>query len=204
MAAVTAMIDIKKGPERTCLACRTQLDKESLLRFVVAPDGSLLIDYRQRLPGRGAYTCKNLQCLRDAVRKRAFSRAFRGRCKEISAEQLEAQFRDEVRQKICNLIGIARKSRRIVAGSNATLDALKGRARIALVFVAVDISTGVGEKVMSAAKNNDVAVYRLFDKMMIGQLLGKGEVSAVAFPVDDLSVMILNELCRYEQLVREN
>jgi predicted RNA-binding protein YlxR (DUF448 family) len=198
------MIDLKKRPERTCLACRTQASKESLLRYVIAPDGSLLVDYRQRLPGRGAYTCMNLQCLTDAVRKGGFKRAFKGRCNDVSVEGLAQQLRDEVRQKIIGLLGISRKAGCLVTGSNATLDALRGRTRIALVLLAEDISTGVAEKVIGAAKRDDVAVCHLFEKKMIGHLLGKGEVSAVAFPDDDLSVMMLKELRRYEQLVREN
>jgi predicted RNA-binding protein YlxR (DUF448 family)/ribosomal protein L30E len=198
------MNDSKKGPERTCLACRTQFEKKSLLRFVLAPDGSLLIDYRQRLPGRGAYTCMNLKCVNDAVKKGGFKRAFKGRCGNVNADELIAQLQNEVRQRILNLLGIARKSGNIATGSNATLDALRGKAKVGLVLLAVDISEGVGEKVINAAKKEAVAVYCLFDKLMIGQHLGKNEVSAVAFSDNDLSASMLKELCRYEQLVREN
>jgi predicted RNA-binding protein YlxR (DUF448 family) len=47
-----------------------------LLR-VVAVDGSVVPDVRRRLPGRGAWLHFDLECLRNAERRRAFSRAFR-------------------------------------------------------------------------------------------------------------------------------
>jgi predicted RNA-binding protein YlxR (DUF448 family) len=47
-----------------------------LLR-VVAVDGSVVPDVRRRLPGRGAWLHFDLECLRNAERRRAFSRAFK-------------------------------------------------------------------------------------------------------------------------------
>ncbi len=198
------MADSARGPERTCLSCRSRLDKQALIRYVVAPDGSLLVDYRQRLPGRGAYTCVDLDCLRNAVKKGGFKRAFRGRCEAPDAAQLIAQLKQEVRQKIVNLLGICRKSGKLIAGSNAALDALKGGRSLCLLLLAEDISTGVADKVTQSAAASGVEIHRLFTKQEIGQYLGKSDVSCVAFVNDDLSELISKELCRHEQLVREN
>ena len=44
---------------------------------MVAVDGSVVPDVRRRLPGRGAWLHFDLECLRNAERRRAFSRAFR-------------------------------------------------------------------------------------------------------------------------------
>uniref|UniRef100_UPI0039BF3138 YlxR family protein n=1 Tax=Lentzea alba TaxID=2714351 RepID=UPI0039BF3138 len=40
-------------------------------------DGSVVPDVRRRLPGRGAWLHFDLECLRNAERRRAFSRALR-------------------------------------------------------------------------------------------------------------------------------
>ncbi|WP_237048410.1 YlxR family protein [Lentzea guizhouensis] len=40
-------------------------------------DGSVLPDVRRRLPGRGAWLHFDLECLRNAERRRAFPRALR-------------------------------------------------------------------------------------------------------------------------------
>jgi predicted RNA-binding protein YlxR (DUF448 family) len=56
-----------KDPQRSCLGCRETKDKKDLLRFVLAPDRTLVPDLLARLPGRGAYTCMNSACLRAAA-----------------------------------------------------------------------------------------------------------------------------------------
>ncbi|NGY57551.1 YlxR family protein [Lentzea sp. NEAU-D13] len=64
------------GPVRTCIGCRTRTLPSELLR-VVAIDGSVVPDVGKRLPGRGAWLHFDLECLRNAERRRAFSRALR-------------------------------------------------------------------------------------------------------------------------------
>jgi predicted RNA-binding protein YlxR (DUF448 family) len=57
------------------VACGRRAPKAALRRFV-APGGALVADPAQRLPGRGAYVCDDA-CLVQALRRRAFHRAFR-------------------------------------------------------------------------------------------------------------------------------
>ena len=64
------------APMRTCVGCRARDTQDRLLR-VVAGEGEVLPDPRRRLPGRGAYLHRRLECLALAERKRAFPRAFR-------------------------------------------------------------------------------------------------------------------------------
>ncbi|NSC24209.1 YlxR family protein [Streptomyces albus subsp. chlorinus] len=64
-------------PQRTCVGCRECADKGALLRVVLI-GGSLIPDLRGKLPGRGAYVHPAPSCLEQAVRRRAFNRAFRG------------------------------------------------------------------------------------------------------------------------------
>ncbi|TWF97675.1 hypothetical protein FHX73_111466 [Kitasatospora viridis] len=63
-------------PERTCVGCRKRAAKHELLR-VTAVEGVCVPDPRGTLPGRGAYLHPEQSCLDLAVRRRAFSRAFR-------------------------------------------------------------------------------------------------------------------------------
>ncbi|MFI5984890.1 YlxR family protein [Streptomyces sp. NPDC098789] len=63
-------------PERTCVGCRERAAKNDLLRIVVAGD-ACVPDPRGTLPGRGAYVHPAVVCLDQAVRRRAFSRAFK-------------------------------------------------------------------------------------------------------------------------------
>lgn len=48
-----------------------------MLRLVLI-EGRCVPDLRGTLPGRGAYVHPDIACLEQAVRRRAFNRAFRG------------------------------------------------------------------------------------------------------------------------------
>lgn len=62
-------------PMRTCVACRAQRQKRDFVRVVRAPDGSVMIDYSGRAPGRGAYLCADGSCWSGAVKKKSIERA---------------------------------------------------------------------------------------------------------------------------------
>ncbi|MCP3758667.1 YlxR family protein [Streptomyces sp. TBY4] len=63
-------------PERTCVGCRERAAKSDLLRIVAVGD-KCVSDPRGTLPGRGAYVHPAVVCLDQAVRRRAFPRAFK-------------------------------------------------------------------------------------------------------------------------------
>ena len=68
-------------PVRTCVGCRKRELASELLRVVAVPTGNdrftLAVDTAGNLPGRGAWLHPDSQCLRAAVRRRAFGRALR-------------------------------------------------------------------------------------------------------------------------------
>ena len=66
----------KKIPQRQCVGCREMKEKRALIRVVRSPEGAISLDFRGKLPGRGAYVCPNAECLRRARKSRALERAF--------------------------------------------------------------------------------------------------------------------------------
>ena len=66
-------------PERLCVGCRQLHPKDRLLRVVREPGGEISLDPTGRHPGRGAYLCPNMDCLRQARRQGGFSWSFKGR-----------------------------------------------------------------------------------------------------------------------------
>ena len=70
------MPKVKKLPQRQCVGCREMKDKKSLLRVVRSPEGQVSLDFGGKKPGRGAYVCHNVECLRKARKTRALERAF--------------------------------------------------------------------------------------------------------------------------------
>jgi uncharacterized protein len=58
------------------VGCRVRTAKKDLLRITVV-GGECVPDPRGTLPGRGAYLHPDMACFDLAVRRRAFTRAFR-------------------------------------------------------------------------------------------------------------------------------
>lgn len=65
----------KTVPVRQCTGCRVQKPKKELIRVVRSPEGEVSLDFRGKAPGRGAYLCRDVNCLKKAVRSRALERA---------------------------------------------------------------------------------------------------------------------------------
>ena len=61
-------------PMRMCAGCRERAPKKELIRVVRTPDGRLLLDARDKAPGRGAYICRKAECLQKARKSRALER----------------------------------------------------------------------------------------------------------------------------------
>lgn len=184
-------------PQRTCLGCRETRVKEDLLRFVLAPDGSVVPDILSKLPGRGAYTCIRRECLRQAVARRQFSRAFRGEAKVTSADELAAQIEERLRERIASYVALANKAGKIISGSDMVMEKLRKRGRIGIVLLAGDISAEIGDKVTDLAAREGVPCVRFLDKDRFGELLGKGLRSVVAVEECGFVPSILKELKRY-------
>ena len=66
----------KKIPMRMCTGCREMKPKKELIRVVRVSDTEIKLDLTGKLNGRGAYICKNAECLQKAKKSNAFSRAF--------------------------------------------------------------------------------------------------------------------------------
>lgn len=58
----------KKVPLRKCLGCMCSFPKKDLVRVLKTPEGAVIIDLSGKKSGRGAYICKNSQCLKKALK----------------------------------------------------------------------------------------------------------------------------------------
>ena len=66
----------KKIPMRQCVGCREMKPKKELIRVVRSPEGAVSLDFKGKAPGRGAYVCSEMQCLKKAIKTKALERAF--------------------------------------------------------------------------------------------------------------------------------
>lgn len=65
------------GTDRFCVVTRTVKPAGEMIRFVAAPDGSVIPDLKHQLPGRGVWVTATRAALSEAVRKKAFARGFK-------------------------------------------------------------------------------------------------------------------------------
>ncbi|MCI5625342.1 MAG: YlxR family protein [Clostridiales bacterium] len=84
----------KKIPMRQCVGCREMKPKKELIRVVRSPEGAVSLDFKGKLPGRGAYVCPDAECLKRAKRSKALERAFSAPLPEDVWQALEAQMKE--------------------------------------------------------------------------------------------------------------
>lgn len=71
--------DEERGPIRTCCVTRAERPPEEMIRFVLAPDGTVTPDLKRRLPGRGVWITASAGVVAQALKRRAFDRGFKGK-----------------------------------------------------------------------------------------------------------------------------
>lgn len=74
---------MKHIPERTCIVCRQQRPKHELLRIVKTATNEIVFDANGKMSGRGAYICRDGECIGSLAKKKALDRTFKT---QISAE----------------------------------------------------------------------------------------------------------------------
>ncbi|MBE6904462.1 MAG: YlxR family protein [Ruminococcaceae bacterium] len=66
---------LKKIPLRHCMGCNEEKPKNELIRVVRSPEGEISIDLSGKKSGRGAYICKDIQCLQKAIKSKRIDRS---------------------------------------------------------------------------------------------------------------------------------
>ena len=74
----------KKVPMRMCIGCRTMKPKRELVRLVRDAQDCIRVDFTGKLPGRGAYICRDVACVDKAIKIRAVGHALG---QNLTAEQ---------------------------------------------------------------------------------------------------------------------
>jgi uncharacterized protein len=136
-------------PERTCIVTREAGSPEGLIRFVVAPDGTVVADLRRKLPGRGAWVTARADVVRQAVRGRLFGRAFKAEVKVPPrlADEIDAALRQDLRQALA----LANKAGAVVAGF-AKVEAAIAEGRLGALVHAAEAAEDGRRKLAGALR----------------------------------------------------
>jgi predicted RNA-binding protein YlxR (DUF448 family) len=125
-------------------------DRAALLRFVVGPDGTVVPDIDERLPGRGLWLTPRRDIVDRAVAKRAFARAARRQVAVPSdlADRLE----NLLARRVVDSLGLARRAGLAVAGFDRVCDAIRN-GRAALLLCARDGAAGGRRKLAELGRD---------------------------------------------------
>ncbi|MEE1353633.1 MAG: YlxR family protein [Acutalibacteraceae bacterium] len=83
----------KKVPMRRCCGCMEMKPKNELVRVVKNKEGVISLDLTGKMPGRGAYLCRNPECLEKARKARRFEREFSCRIPDEIFDGMEAELK---------------------------------------------------------------------------------------------------------------
>ena len=123
--------DRDDDPERRCIATGEVQPKRGLIRFVIGPDGQVVPDLAEKLPGRGIWVAADKAALNKAVTKGLFSRAAKAPVQ--AAPDLADLVEAGIARRLVELVSLTRKSGRAVAGFEEVKGWLaEGRAKVLL------------------------------------------------------------------------
>lgn len=72
----------KKIPSRICVGCREPKEKRSMVRVVKTAENVICLDETGKKNGRGAYICRNTECLQRAIQSKGLERSLKTRIPE--------------------------------------------------------------------------------------------------------------------------
>ncbi|MFT4099052.1 MAG: RNA-binding protein [Rhodoblastus sp.] len=107
--------ETESGPVRTCIVTRAERSPEEMIRFVLAPDGTVTPDLKRRLPGRGVWVTASAEVVAQAGRRRAFDRGFKG--KAVVPDDLPGQVDRLLEADCLQRLSLANKAGLVVTGS---------------------------------------------------------------------------------------
>lgn len=140
--------------ERTCIVTRQVMEPGSLIRFVAAPDGTVVPDLRGKLPGRGVWVSAKHALVAQAVQKRAFARGLKAQVKapDDLADQVDALLVDQV----LGALGFARKAGDCFTGAGKVEAAIRGGRAIAVLHATDGAEDGL-RKLEQAVRQSESA-----------------------------------------------
>ncbi len=77
---------------RTCTGCRESKPKKELIRVVKEGD-EVSVDFTGKKNGRGAYLCKNVECLEKAIKSRGLNRT-------LKISKIDNEIYEELRKQL--------------------------------------------------------------------------------------------------------
>jgi predicted RNA-binding protein YlxR (DUF448 family) len=178
------------GPLRRCLVKRESFARETMLRFVVAPDQTLVFDVTATLPGRGLWLSASADVIHSAIKSGILSRAAKQRV-TIPPEFL-LLVTTALERRLIELLGLARRGGNAICGFEKAREWLQEQ-KAGLVVQAADGSADERARFCSGSAVKQVV---LLDAARLGKIFGREQAVHVVIGAGRLAKMIENEADR--------
>ena len=162
--------------ERRCIASGDTKLAEELVRFVCGPQGNVVPDLAQKLPGRGCWVSVDRPSLKQACDKGLFQRHIQSQPADY--DTLCTQLTTLLEQRFQQTLGLARRAGLAIGGGGklATYDGMEG------MIIASDASER--EAKSHIRRLMPTWVYQGFDPVMLGHVFGRESLAYIGLLPD--------------------
>lgn len=158
---------------RQCALTRVRRPAGELVRFCLDPEGRVVPDLKNRLPGRGVWLTASHETVAAAARKGVFARAFSRSVQSdpALADTLAALLEKDALARL----GLANKAGLVTAGFAKAIEAVE-RGRAAVLVHASDAAVHGRAKIDAKAGNSLHAPVDCFSSGQLSLALGRSNV----------------------------
>lgn len=192
-----------EGPHRRCIVTRAERDPDEMIRFVAAPDGTIVPDLRRKLPGRGVWVGASRALVAEAVRRKAFARGLKA---QVTVPATLADDVEELlRRDSVQALALANKAGLVVTGFGKVEEAAAA-GRVRAVIHAAEAAADGRRKIAQAlfrgfgARAAEVDVVEVFAGHDLDLALGRSHVihaALIAGPGSEGFLARWRRLARY-------
>lgn len=83
----------KKIPLRKCMGCGEMKPKKELVRVVKTPEDEIVLDLTGKRNGRGAYICRDTECLKKARKSKRIEKSFQCQIPDEVYDKMEEELK---------------------------------------------------------------------------------------------------------------
>ncbi len=194
--------DMEQGPLRTCAVTRRQEPIDALIRFVAAPDGTIVPDLAARLPGRGVWILHSRETLEQAVRTRAFSRSLK---REVTAAADLPETVDRLlARRALEALSLANKAGLVATGFTKIDSCINAGTTNVLLHATEAGDDGVEKldrrfRAMSRDLGRPPKILRIFKNEQMSLALGRSNVVHAALTMGGAAMFFLKQAERLER-----
>jgi uncharacterized protein len=169
----------RTGNDRTCIVTGKAGEPDDMIRFVAGPDGAVVPDIGQKLPGRGCWVTGERGHVEQAIKTGKFARGLK---ESVKADLGLADQLDELLvQDALRSFAMARKAGQMTSGATQVDKAVRSGAALAVLASLEAAEDGV-RKIDQARRATvhlggpDISSFRLFSVEQMDLAFGDGNV----------------------------